>query len=459
MGFEIEFAVLIDNDGVGIPEKTPIALYGDHLGIVVDENASLDTVAPADEALSGGTPRHYASVVEIVTKHYPPETEAGKAKILEAIEDAKELADAIENNILTPKRRLFLNTGGKLTAHSNAPKGKIYLGNKNQGAQTTDASFQATFGLELAQIGAFFKSLEYQSHFVTKHHSDIQYGEGTRVRQEAAQAAKDAKAVMAAMGWGSEMKHLGLTSSGVTTRGFLVLVLQYLRMGRYFHDSDSSKPLNKNIVALLSRTDLAHIYRDLNPLEKGAIEKDVSKLKQELLAKSNRAGAKALFNDPSETRSASGTKWDISCQKFLDNIFGGSTDGVTSEFSGFTKRPAEVIDPEEVRGKLFTPTGPVFELRNIATPPVASSLINSPAGRIPRSQWKALATYFIDLIRTLNLRSEEVQSPVGKTSKSVVTRIQGGLSDLNNLNWKARLKPTNTVVKNALGGSETVKLY
>lgn len=458
LGFEIELAVLIDKDGEAVPEKTAVAYYGNHLALTVDENASLDTVVPADAALTTGTPRRYASVLEIVTRHYPPETTEGRANILAAIDDAIELANLIDTNIVTPRARRLLGVGGKLKAHPSAPSGAFHLGNTSQTGQTTDASFQATFGLELAQIGALFKSLEYQQHFVTKHHSDIQYDEGARVRQEMAQARKDADAVMKALGWETKITYVSSESPGHETRGLLVLILQYLRMGRYFYDTDGSRnPLNKNIVNLLSRTDLAHIYKALMPVQKFAIDKAKVKVAQELLAKSGRSGAKALFNEPAESRTPTDVSYNISCQKFLDNIFAGVTDGVTSQLSGFLLRPAERIDPEDVRGGLFEKMGPVFELRNIATPPVASSLLNAPAGRIPRSQWKALATYLIDLLKTLNTRSETEQGAVGKTPSAPTTSLAGGIDSIQGLDWRSRLKRTSaTVVRSASGPSTTV---
>jgi hypothetical protein len=454
LGFEIELAVLIDKDGEAVPEKTPVALYGDHLALTVDENASLDTVVPADAALTTGTPRRYASILEIVTRHYSPETTEGRTKILAAIDDAIELANRIDTGVLAPRERKALGVGGKLKAHPSAPSGVFHLGNASQPGQTTDASFQATFGLELAQIGAFFKSLEYQQHFVTKHHSDTQYDEGARVRQEMAQARKDADAVMKALGWEIKMTYSTTESPGHETRGLLVLILQYLRMGRYFYDTDGSrKPLEKNIVNLLSRTDLAQIYKGVTTPEKFAIDNVKAKVMQELLAKSGRGAAKALFNDTADSQIPTGTSWSISCQKFLENIFAGVSDGVTSQLSGFTRRPAEKIDPEDVRGRLFEPMGPVFELRNIATPPVASSLLNAPAGRIPRSQWKALATYLIDLLKTLNTRSESDQSAFGRTSTGPVTSLGSGLESIQGLDWRSRLKRTSGTVVRTVGGS------
>jgi hypothetical protein len=349
----------------------------------------------------------YASILEIVTKAYEPETIAGRANILAAMTEAVALATAIEAQTHAFRDRVPLNTTGANVAFN------IFVGNEQQPAQTTDGSIQTTFAIDLAQLASYVKStigFGSQGIYSLKHHSDTytaHYQPIDRVRQQVSQTPGDATAILNAVG-----RPLVGGPSLVNLRGLLVLICQYLRMGKYFFYPGTTA-LDKNLVPLLSRTDLARIYQHNVPglattagTEKNWVSTNLLALQGAILAQTGRTDTSMLFTDSTEVQSAAanGAPYDVSCEDFIDNIFTQATDGITAHFGGFKQLAAESIDPTGVRDATDSRRvgathreGPVFELRN---------MIPTNAERFPHTSWIALATYTVNLLAALNARTE-----------------------------------------------------
>lgn len=491
LGFEIEMMVLVDDNGRPVPEKSIIGRVGPHVKIAVDENAKVDAPTPSrpeDQnydlspnpnypgqlALANGWQRRrsgwpwdryteyrnpqtgawqrqhprgrygeatrYASILELVTEPYDPETAQGRQDILAAIDAAKNFADQLEATVIGPRARVRLSEIPGVTQGNY----RYFVGNSNQPLQTTDASIQSTLGIDLAQLASLIETLDAQysrNLMVFKHHSDIQYAEGNTVNQAMNAAVVDARATINEIGWNVPPK---LFPNDLL--GLLVLMCQYLRMGKSFYDVDGRTPLDKNLVAMLSRTDLSVIRQALPNDEATWLNTNANAVKTRLLAKSGRTAIRALFNKPDESRNPSNNRNDISCGQFIDNVFTQANDGVTRYFGGFLQLPMENIDPGSARGNKL---GPVFEMRNIATPP--SIMNQTEAGRFNRNQWKDLADYFIRLLDTLNQRQEATQGAVPAPAPPAlpqvpVLRIQGGSIAQGLQGALGRLRPTQTKV-------------
>jgi hypothetical protein len=106
---------------------------------------------PVAEGLTG---EGYDSIVEIVTKAYDPETEQGRAALVEDMTRAAELAGKIEARTGTFSRRVPLESVSGVTAKAR----QAFIGSENvqTGAQRTDASVQSTMAVDLKELYGFF---------------------------------------------------------------------------------------------------------------------------------------------------------------------------------------------------------------------------------------------------------------------------------------------------------------
>jgi hypothetical protein len=353
----------------------------------------------------------YASILEIVTPAYAPETAAGRLNIVAAMTEANNLAAAIEAGTNNFANRILLNTiGGTAGLQANT-----YVGNANQPAQTTDASIQGTMGIDLAQIASFFKSTiaaanRPQQLFTLKHQSDPAGAMGMpaprRAETEMARAPLAAKRVIrnrlaAAPGWGGNVTHM---------RGLITLICQYLMMGKYSLYG-GAWGLDKNIVPLLSRNDLgAVIFNELVPPgERALVAGGLGAfVRNAILAETVRNGATPVFNDAAESIPLGAPPLNVSCQQFVDNVLSGVPDGITGQLGGFrTFAHGEDVDPTAARGGDYRRggvahrEGAIFELRNI----VPSDALNLPTDRLPRNQWVNLATHLATVLDALNART------------------------------------------------------
>lgn len=340
----------------------------------------------------------YASILEIVTKPYEPETVQGAANILQSMQDAVVFANAVN-----PHHRTQLSTIDNVTASSD----EIYIGNDNQPNQTVDASIQTTIGLDIAQLPSFVKSsMAYmgQSLFNTKHDSDIvSHGITTtdRAKQEIPRAISDATAIINSIGHDSKSTFLRRTetSSIVNLRGLITLICQYLRMGKYAYNN-GKWTLDKNLTPLLSRTDLGQIYQNLPEEEKTWLRRHKKTVRRAIYAQTGRAKHSTVFTDPTETEHYTHIPVDV--QGFINNVFSGNADGITGNLGGFHQINAENIDPYGNRdGREQNKLGPVFEIRNMI--PTDESLGND---RFDPNSWEKLARYFIEVLAFLNQRTD-----------------------------------------------------
>jgi hypothetical protein len=512
LGFEIEMLVLVDVNGRPIPEKVALGTVGPHLELTVDQNAEAEGPTPttaaagaydlpggwarrgvfvaaggattvyATEAAAylahpaplnpgeeivpayqrGGEPvtyRHprgpgmgadrYASIVEIVTKPYAPETPAGAANIRQAMTDAAAFAGAIN-----PHNRVALST----LPNAAAVSPHIHVGNTNSPAQTVNGSIQATLGVDIAQFGAFAASIadpHHQGLFKLKHATEAQEQQGRLVQRELVAAVADARDVVAHIGnvvhhWYGDRQ---VTLNEVT--GLLVLMSQYLRLGKLAYDPTTNRwSLDKNNAPVMSRTDLSTIFRSLPSDQREWVTDNRAAIAARLLHKTGRTTGSSLMTDPTEAQ-VSQYRITVTAGQFIDRVFTQADDGVTARFGAIKTMGPEVVKAGTGLFSSGERKGAVFEVRNLV-----------PAGggeRFAPGSWVTLADYYIALLQTLNARAPATQGALSTTDLGVVDpgRVQvqhagadalaGMGSDTNAdvLNVIRRLRPTQTRVTQA----------
>jgi hypothetical protein len=367
----------------------------------------------SDHPVAGAGGERYASILEIVTRPYEPETPAGRADLVTAMTEAVNLAAAIEGATGNFAHRVRLDT----IANTNILNNGTHIGSDmaTRSPQSTDASIQSTFAIDLAHIGSLMRSLvgfgAPQQRITLKHQADIggtatNPGGTNRAELEMSLAVRDATAVI------NDLKaQIGVGApSFVNLRGLVILMCQYLRLGRYWTGAGITA-LDKNLTDLLSRTNLADIYSGLVPAAEkawlGAAAPNMLYLENRILTRASRGPASALLNQPDEGRAAAGGgQFSITCQQFVHNVLTTADDGVTRRWGGFQTRPAEDIDPLGAhRGGDTRPGGaahrmaPVFEMRNMI-PKLGG------AERFPRADWVPLAVFLSEAIELLNQRTE-----------------------------------------------------
>ena len=358
--------------------------------------------------IAGMGTANYASILEIVTRPYEPETIPGRLGLVAAMTEAAQLANAIEVGTHNFANRIRFNT----ILNTNIFNANTYIGNAGptRNPQSTDASIQTTFGVDLAQIASVMQSTiafgAPQNQFSLKHAADLGPtellpGGLNRAEREMVLAVRDATNVVnqikAAIGGGAP--------SFVNLRGLLLLVCQYLRLGKYW-TGHGAPDLDKNLTDLLSRTDLSHIYQQLVPrAEKVWLDAHLGTVIGWIFVATGRNQATVLLNNPNETRVGAGNRqFGITCQQFVNRVFTQGDDGLTQYLGGFVQRPIEDIDPAGARGGDTRPPGrahrqaPVFEMRNM--------IPKAGPERFPSNTWVGLATYMAEMIELLNARTE-----------------------------------------------------
>jgi hypothetical protein len=353
----------------------------------------------------------YASILEIVTPGglgYEPEKPSGRVKIIAAVTEAVALANAIDVATGGLTNRVRLNTIGATVLNP-----ETWVGNAGptRSPQTVDASIQATFAIDLAQMASLFKSLlmmmnSPQTLFTLKHESDPLQGY-ERARTEIPRAAH-----VAAQAINDVQVAGGGRPSLVNLRGLITLMAQYLLMGRYFYvrrdDGTLKAALDKNVVALLSRSNLSRVYREeVTAAEKAWVTNNLNVLQTRILARANRTPGSRLFTDATEAQVGPNTApYNVSCTTFVSNVLTTNDDGITRRFGGFKRMRPETVDPQGRRDvsdarrrRAKHREGPVLEMRNLV--PWAFA-----AQRFPPNQWVALATHITNMLAALNARSE-----------------------------------------------------
>ena len=515
LGFEIEMLVLVDVNGRPIPEKVALGTVGHHLELTVDQNAEAEGPTPTAAAASGGagydlpagwarraafvpaagpatvypteaaaylahpapllpgdeikpayqhgadpaTLRHprgpgmgadrYASIVEIVTKPYEPETPAGAANIRQAMTDAAALAGAIN-----PHNRVALSTLPNVTARSP----HIHVGNTNSPAQTVNGSIQATLGVDIAQFGAFAESIadpHHQGLFKLKHATEAQEQQGRLVQRELVAAVADARDVVAHIGnvvrhWYGDRQ---VALDDVT--GLLVLMCQYLRLGKLAYDPTTNRwGLDKNNAPVMARTDLSTIFRSLPSDQREWATDYRAAIAARLLARTGRTAGSSLLTDPTETQ-VSQYNINVTARQFIDRVITQDDDGVTARFGAIKTMGPEVVKAGTGLFNSGQRKGAVFEVRNLV-----------PGGggeRFAPASWVTLADYYIALLQTLNARAPATHGALSTTDLGVVDpgRVQvqhaganalAGMGTATNpalLNAIRGLRPTQTRVTQA----------
>lgn len=349
---------------------------------------------------------NYASIVEIVTKAYAAETDQGKQNLINAMTDAAQFAADVESETNNFQDRVKLGDVNNVDAKSDA----IYIGNDQAtDKQSTEGSIQSTLGLDLSEMGSFIKStmgFGSQGIFSLKHHSDTytkDWKPVDRVLEEVPLAVRDATAIIneighkyktGLFGWGK-----GKTPDLTNMRGLLIMICQYLRMGRYFYEGD--RPLDKNIVPLLSRTNLSAIFQGLPADDRTWLKKHKKKVLKKIYAHTKRTKSSTVFTNKDQSTVSAHNP--ITVEKFVKNIFGANDDGITSKLGGFHKMGMEDIDPEAKRpGSEAHKVAPVFEMRNLIP-----KGIDLDSDRFPRTSWVKLGTFMANIINKLNKRTDD----------------------------------------------------
>ena len=338
-----------------------------------------------------GTDR-YASILEIVTKAYEPETPAGAQDIHDAMVDAAALAGNINPNVRTQ----LSNVAGV-----NAASPNFFIGNNNAPNQSVNASIQTNLGVRIAQYAAMLESMQTQNQglFKLKHSQDAAETVGQFLDDQLHRATQDAENVIEHIG---RVKRRTLMPNKnidlMSMQGFLTLVAQYLRLGRYGFEN-GRWVLDKNIVANLSRTDLSTIFAGLPSDDQTWLRQNRATVDARLLHETGRAAGSSLFTDPTEAQ-VRGGRLAATVQGFLDNVFTRASDGITPNFGAIRTMGPEVVR----RGGLMghgAKRGPIFEIRNMVP--------RAGGERFPPDSWVNLADYFIALLERLNARSKHVQ--------------------------------------------------
>jgi hypothetical protein len=368
---------------------------------------------------------HYASIIEIVTSAYAPETPAGKANIIQSMVDARNLANAI--NAADPRANRF-----KLNTVAPGISDRYYIGNPAQPRQTVDGSIQSNFGIELSEIAAFVEKTingnqggliagRGKPNYKVKHHTDVidaSHDEGDVVKAELVNAAANANTIINAIPnpGAVPLPHL---------KGLMIIVCQYLRFGKIFYSNGydlSGYPqqpgLVKNMIPLMARTDMARMFNELVPAaEQGVINVARHAVLANILLVTGRAAGKALLNDPGEQTNTNalaawGPIYSIGCDDFVSNVFTQANDGVTAALGNVRQMPPEKIDgsqwtrhqpgallpdyyahpglPNQPGRPAAYREGAVFELRNMVPPASGTGGVD----RFIPDNWPWLARYF-----------------------------------------------------------------
>jgi hypothetical protein len=369
-----------------------------------------DTAHP----IAGGGKNTYASILEIVTRPYEPETPPGRASLIAAITEAHQLAQLIENGTANFANRILFNT----IAGTNILNPLTHVGNAGptRNPQSTNASIQSTFGVDLAQIPSLIKTMYgvgTQGIVDLKHQADVQNPDDSwdrRSRTELMAAVADATAIINLIKVQPPYGAHNPAPSFVNLRGLITLICQYLRMGKHWSDGAAGS-LDKNLTDILSRTNLSYIYRDVVPAAEKtwitAAAANRNLLIAQIFARTGRMPDSTLFNEPTtENLAHQFLPSRITCRQFTTNVLTQTQDGVTEHLGGFQRRPVEDIDPLASRaGDTRRPAaahreGPVFEMRNMVPKGI------NAAERYPRAAWVPLATYMVNMIALLNARTE-----------------------------------------------------
>lgn len=373
---------------VNAPIRSLIAQMNLDTYFTENSTGKLAHVPDAAEIGMGGS--FYASILEVVTKAYSPETDAGLLNILAAIGDAAEFAGKIET-VNPRKNRVKLNS---IAGTANVDN-KYHIGNARQPGQTTDASIQCTFALDLAQIASFVKSTmapNAQSFYHTKHDADYQMAAyHYRAEEQIVLAVADATAILNEFVNPPDLPNL---------RGLLILMCQFLRLGKYSAETthDGYKwHLDKNVSALLSRTNYADIRKGMPQAERAWLAGKEAQIKAKLLTKTGRTTGSCPLTDPTQAAKRDG--WNITVGGFIDNVLTGDDDGVTGLYGGFKQMGAEELHPATSALAATSKLGPVFELRNMLP-------FLEGKERFSRDQWLPLATYLTTILRRLHERTD-----------------------------------------------------
>lgn len=393
LGFELEMLALVDDNGGPADEKKPFGKYH-NLTLDVDHSGEVATTTPgtADQHTAQDTDTSdgkqemaetYNSIIELVTPAYPPENVQQAQALIDDVKDAQAFAASLDLFTRTPADKLPGITANDRTA-------RYHVGNPKQKAQTTDASWQATAGIRLSQIGPLFDRLIGQGKFVNKHQSDTALP-GHVAKEGMAAARRDAAATVNAAGFEDYVRAIVAEHyNGITPEqliddlgGFLTLVSEYIRMGQQYGPSGTPK----NIVTVLSRTDLSAVMKKL----KDDYPKLYDKGTREAIIGMVTDSANGGIDGAEPLRQGGGHS--ITVEAFLRNIFFDINDGVTNLFLGFRQLPFEEVN------ETTKEQGPVVEIRNIAKPPNANQVATD---RFAIAEWVPLAQYFIDMIAQLN---------------------------------------------------------
>lgn len=305
------------------------------------------------------------------------------------MKEAVEFADLIENANPRTSRTRLRDLSAKITGVNDT----YFIGNPRSKRQTTDTSVQSTFALDLAQIASFVKSTMggAQSFYKVKHDADEPDRGFRRAEAEIRNAVTDATAIL---------KEFANTPDLPNLRGLLVLICQYLRLGRHAY-VNNKWILDKNLTALLSRINLSIGRKGLPDVEKNWVAANRVALRQKILAKTRRKGNSTVCTDPAQREVD--TTCNVSAEQFIVNVLTKDDDGVTDTLKAFKKLGLEEIHPpimntvEEINN---TKKAPVFELRNMI-PALGEN------ERIPRSEWVKVARFLSYVVGTLHERSDQ----------------------------------------------------
>jgi hypothetical protein len=414
VGFEFEMLILVDKDGSD--PGTGKNFYNDgNIKATTDHSSRVDAKRP-------GKPGNYSSIVELVT--FPSETN----NATEQLGRINTLVDIAQKSEAAVNRRIPLSqaiTGGKAG---------FYIGHDAQPAQTTDASFQANVGVDIAEIDKLLALANNDNRLIDLTAARTGYTKTYGPKPSAKARASGAKQkVLTNTPHGTPLQAIAQAVPGQSARlitalietlgasipgeaeekisrlknfkGLLSIMLLYMQLGKTFTEDT----LDKNLTQFLSRTNLGTLFTTtLTPFEIDFVQKNNKVVSRLLLEITGRGGDEQLLRfDNSQYPH---TPLKLTVGQFVEGVILHGDDGFTSvienkDFVQYGPDPVGRTEEAPTQAVNLAPEsdwssdkrrkGPVVEIRHTENPAAANK-------RFPKQKWVELGTFFIDRINLIH---------------------------------------------------------
>lgn len=441
LGFEVEMKVLLSKHLN--PMSHEESAYGDPGNLYrLGRSGQFDVVVDHGNGISGfvntnGRPA-YNSIIELRTDAID-ESMVGRDDAAQPLEQAAAFAEQIEQRTGNFQHRIPLKD-----VLPGADE-DLTLGWERQMSDvdfmSTDGDVQATFGIKLAQVPALIRELAAQQpqHLAPQSQPPQGHKEllatasaaargalkeaflAPSVRQRLTALRSELMLLKQQVDTGKRQGEVNLEMQEVTKtglseaayapyqelEGLTTLICMYLVAGQSMRDNGQ---LDKNMVPLLVRHQLAELYATLAPTTVAQLADPLVRqaLKQQLLSKTARGADEFLLPTRPSSRDFGGNVQDFKdhnkCGEWIDRVLTGDvrpvtlptyglTDDISSYFGKMRKIAPEEVGPQRYEPGIGEPLprdrGVVMEQRMMT-------------GAVPRGQWGSLARRYYDLLREQN---------------------------------------------------------